>query len=319
MAGDKTKEKVKMTKKIKDSGPTARLISPEAVAKALGAEEITDPKVIAGLKLIRKAALGPAGGGHELGCDDIAVMIADKLLGNNAPLHLRRPQAEELSGLTREQLLELMNIKKFPLPAKVRRKIVASIGETIVSRMEKRWQLAESVASAEREGRYEATEHATGILLRNMLNEAVQQGIYKGMGEILDLVYEKVRRKLRHTDFKIRSWYPAGYQGYEKPEDVTDITVDTKTKRATLECKDGHSIEFGFDPKGRYNEWARSARIATPEEMEFVARHQAIRDKLVQAHRAGEITDKDFDAALQKDLKICEKELRRRWKELQRK
>ncbi|MGD0281789.1 MAG: hypothetical protein ABSB95_05455 [Dissulfurispiraceae bacterium] len=190
-------------KTIRNLGPTERLIKPEAFAKALGAEEIKDPKVIAKLKHIREDSLG----------------------------HRSRDE---------------------------------------------------------------------------------------GLGDIYNQVWEKIRKKLRHTDFKIHLWVPGGYRGNERADDIVDITVDTKEKKAKVKCKDGHIIEFGYDPEGRFYAWAHGAKVLTPEEAKFFVERQAIRDKLIEDHRSGKITDKAFEAAMDKDSKICDKELRRRWKELQK-
>ncbi len=141
----------------------------------------------------------------------------------------------------------------------------------------------------------------------------------EGLGEIYNQVYEKIEKKLRHAEFKIHSCVPFGYRGFESLVDVVDITVDTKEKIAKVKCKDGNIIEFGYDPDGRFNDWAYGAKVWTPEEAEFFKERQTIRDKLLKDNKAGKITDKEFDAAMDKDRKICDKELRRRWKEIQEK
>jgi hypothetical protein len=137
--------------------------------------------------------------------------------------------------------------------------------------------------------------------------------------EIYSRVWEKIETKLGHKDFKIHPLLPAGYRGDEKPEDIASINVHAKNKKVTVEFKDGHEIEVGFDPEGRYNEWAHGARVATPEEREASAKRQAARDKLIEAHRRGEMSDKAFDEAIEREWQKGEKELRKRWKEMHRK
>ncbi len=188
---------------IKDVGPTTRLISSEAFAKALGGEVITDPKEIARLRRIRPAFLGGGTGrSDEAGCEDLstlqyydiaaarihlgrlvssvaasgkavmvgkhgkpivviepfedyelgegyvpelAIMIAEHLLGRKAPFHLRRPQAEEIAKLPLEKIAFLLKIDRMPIDPELRRQIVVELGdEVVISRFEKRYDLAES-------------------------------------------------------------------------------------------------------------------------------------------------------------------------------
>ena len=94
----------------------------------------------------------------------IAVDITERLFGES-PLHLKRPQAVELSKLTLGQLQVIARIKRFPIPKRTRDKIVSELeSEELVKRMEKRWRMASAVISAKKEGLYEAAEHATGML-----------------------------------------------------------------------------------------------------------------------------------------------------------
>lgn len=96
----------------------------------------------------------------QLACD-----ITEKLFGE-APLHLRRPQAAELSNLTLGQLHVIAQIETFPIPKRLRNKIIAELGnEELIKRMEKRLRIAKTIHDAEKEGLYEAAEHATGIML----------------------------------------------------------------------------------------------------------------------------------------------------------
>jgi addiction module HigA family antidote len=94
----------------------------------------------------------------------LASDITEKLFGE-APLHLKKPQVDELTKLDQQQLLLIAQIKRFPISKSLRGKIVSALGsEILITRMEKRWRIASAVISAEREGLYEAAEHATGML-----------------------------------------------------------------------------------------------------------------------------------------------------------
>ena len=152
---------VKRAKTIKVKGSIQKLISPAEFAKALGAEE-TNRKINTkqdpiSLFILRQGLLNNES-------VRLAVDITERLFGE-APLHLKRPQAVELSKLTLGQLQVIARIKRFPIPKRTRDKIVDALeSEELVKRMEKRWRMASSVISAEKEGLYEAAEHATGML-----------------------------------------------------------------------------------------------------------------------------------------------------------
>src|SRR5271169_676267 len=138
----------------------------------------------------------------------------------------------------------------------------------------------------------------------------------EGLMEIYSEVQNRLKKKLRHNDFKILLWVPDGYRGNEKAEDVVDITVNTKDKTVRVEFKDWHEIVFHYDPKGRYNEWAFGSRSVTPEEAKILNKLQEARDKLIDAHRRGDMSDKDFETAMEKESKKGERHLRKRWKEI---
>jgi antitoxin (DNA-binding transcriptional repressor) of toxin-antitoxin stability system len=94
----------------------------------------------------------------------LACIISEKLLGH-APLHVKRPQIEELSKLSRKQLFVLMEIERFPLSAAVRKKVLKELGDPIIiERIEKRRKIADSILAAKKAGLFEASEHATGML-----------------------------------------------------------------------------------------------------------------------------------------------------------
>jgi len=94
----------------------------------------------------------------------LAHNIAYKLLGDDAPLHLVNPQIEELVTLDTKQLAAMNDIESLPIAAELRQKLVARVGERIITRLEKRCLLAASVAEAKRKGLYEAAEHAMSLI-----------------------------------------------------------------------------------------------------------------------------------------------------------
>lgn len=93
----------------------------------------------------------------------LACLISKKLL-SNAPLHIIKPQIAELARLNKEQLFALMDIEKFPLPPATRKKVLLKVSSVVLERLEKRRQIADSILEAKREGLYEVSEHATGLL-----------------------------------------------------------------------------------------------------------------------------------------------------------
>lgn len=90
----------------------------------------------------------------------MANAIISKLF-DNTPLHLKVSQLKEFEGLNRNQLVDLMDVDKLPIPEKLRTRLVKSIGERIISRLEKRLNIAKEIRKAQREGLYEAAEHHT--------------------------------------------------------------------------------------------------------------------------------------------------------------
>ncbi len=95
--------------------------------------------------------------------DQLACIISERLL-KDAPMHILRPQIEELARLEREELFALMDIDKFPLPREVRKRVLAKLkNPEILKRLEKRRKIVDSILAAKRDGLYEASEHATGL------------------------------------------------------------------------------------------------------------------------------------------------------------
>lgn len=137
----------KRAKTIKVKGPIQKLIDPAEFAKALGAEktniEINTNQDPMSLFISRQGLMNNA-------TAQLAVDITERLF-SEAPLHLKRPQIVELSKLSIEQLAAMMEIERIPIQPALRQKLVDKVGETIITRLEKRFRLAASVAKASEE------------------------------------------------------------------------------------------------------------------------------------------------------------------------
>ena len=89
----------------------------------------------------------------------LAFLVVDQLMGD-APLHLRRPQLDELSVLPKADLVLLLGVEKLPLSkvrqAELERKL--SNAEAL-RRLLRRSEIARSIRRAREDGLYEAAEH----------------------------------------------------------------------------------------------------------------------------------------------------------------
>ncbi|MDD5307035.1 MAG: hypothetical protein PHU25_06910 [Deltaproteobacteria bacterium] len=94
----------------------------------------------------------------------LAFMIVENLLGD-APLHIRNPQLAELTQLDKDDLLLLAGIEKLPLGKAQEKELRESLTESkVLDRLIKRHQIAGAIASAQKEGLYEAAEHLTSSI-----------------------------------------------------------------------------------------------------------------------------------------------------------
>lgn len=94
----------------------------------------------------------------------LAFTIVENLLGN-APPHIRNPQLEELYRLKKEDLLLLASIENLPLDDDKEKELRKSLCEpTALDRLIKRHHIAAAIASAQKEGLYESSEHMTNSI-----------------------------------------------------------------------------------------------------------------------------------------------------------
>ena len=91
----------------------------------------------------------------------LAFMIVENLL-EGAPKHIRNPQLEELTHLSKDDLLLLTRVEKLPLDASTEGMLKEHLSDLrILDRLLKRHQIAAAIASAQKEGLYEAAEDMT--------------------------------------------------------------------------------------------------------------------------------------------------------------
>jgi len=91
----------------------------------------------------------------------LAFFVVENLLAS-APLHIRRPQIEELQGASKKDLLLLARIEKLPLNRRRDGELRKSLDDAkLLDRLLKRHRIARTIASAQKEGLYEAAEHQT--------------------------------------------------------------------------------------------------------------------------------------------------------------
>jgi hypothetical protein len=112
------------------------------------------------------ALLLPYGRFEPLVRDDyrskLAFLVVDYLMGD-APPHIRKPQIEELSRLPRSDLLLLLDIEQLPLKKERERELSSKLEHPLaLQRLQRRFQIARTIAEARREGLYEASENLTG-------------------------------------------------------------------------------------------------------------------------------------------------------------
>jgi len=91
----------------------------------------------------------------------LAFIVVENLLGD-APRHIRSPQIEELTLASKDDLLLLARMEKLPLDRRVERDLRKNLGDRqVLDRLLKRHQIARVIASAQKEGLYEAAEDLT--------------------------------------------------------------------------------------------------------------------------------------------------------------
>lgn len=106
----------------------------------------------------------------------LAFMIVENLL-RGAPKHIRNPQIEELKNLSKDDLLLLARVEKLPLDKHTERVLKKELSDLrILDRLLKRHQIATAIASAKKEGLYEAAEDLTGRVNLGSETEDASQG-----------------------------------------------------------------------------------------------------------------------------------------------
>ncbi len=91
----------------------------------------------------------------------LAFMIVENLL-SGAPRHIINPQIQELISSTKDDLLLLARIETLPLDQHTESEIRKSLtNDKILDRLLKRHHIASAIASAEKDGLYEASEDLT--------------------------------------------------------------------------------------------------------------------------------------------------------------
>jgi hypothetical protein len=92
----------------------------------------------------------------------MAFFIVENLLAG-APLHIRKPQIEELAHASKDDLLLLARVEKLPMDRRTEDSLRKSLGDArLLDRLLKRSRIALAIAAARAEGLYEAAEDLTG-------------------------------------------------------------------------------------------------------------------------------------------------------------
>ena len=92
---------------------------------------------------------------------ELARMIVENLLGG-APKHIRSPQIEELTRLSKDDLLLLARVEELPLGQPSERELRKKLSDVgLLDRLFKRHRIASAIASAKKKGLYETAEDLT--------------------------------------------------------------------------------------------------------------------------------------------------------------
>jgi len=91
----------------------------------------------------------------------LAFVIVENLL-QDAPLHIRSPQVEELRALPKADLLLLAGIEQLPLSEQAHQDLEARLANPeALRRLVKRFELTQAISRAREQGLYEVAEHRT--------------------------------------------------------------------------------------------------------------------------------------------------------------
>jgi len=89
----------------------------------------------------------------------LAFLLVDALFGD-APMHLRKPQLDELAGLPRQDLLTLLTIEELPLSGPQQAALERRLQKPeALRRLCRRFEIARTIRDASREGLYDVSEH----------------------------------------------------------------------------------------------------------------------------------------------------------------
>ena len=214
--------------------------------------------------------------------------IAEKLFGE-APLHLKRPQVDELAKLSLKQLVLIARITGFPIDPALREKIVTALkGENIIKRMERRSRFAKVISDAERDGLYEAAEHATGEVLRDLLEDTALQNRY------VEIAFERYPIEVKK---KGKLWI-AGCPGLDiysqgATKDKARETFDEAARLFIESCSSRGTLAEAIkdaDPANLCVSCHLAEKLKDPKFKKAYEREKAITDKKVQASKGDEFS-----------------------------
>jgi hypothetical protein len=87
-----------------------------------------------------------------------------EFLFNGAPQHLKTAQLSEIEALPLDNAIHVLTIRSLPIDAVKREKLTKLLGKKFLERLEKRYEVAQVIKKAEKEGLYDIIEHTTGVI-----------------------------------------------------------------------------------------------------------------------------------------------------------
>lgn len=81
-----------------------------------------------------------------------------------APGHIKAAQLSDVENLSVDKLIHFLKIDSLPLEPEQRSELSEILGEKFIERLEKRYEVAQVIINAEKEGLYEMVEHTTGMI-----------------------------------------------------------------------------------------------------------------------------------------------------------
>ena len=219
---------------------------------------------------------------------ELVLDITEKLFGE-ATLHLKKPQIAELAKLDIQQLLLIAQIKRFPIPKSLRSKIISSLGsDNLVVRMEKRWRIASIIVSAEREGLYDAAEHATGEVVRDLLEDTALQNRYVEIALDRYPIEVKKKGKLWIASCPGLDFYSQGATKDKARENLNEairLFIESCSSRGTL----AEAVK-NTDPLNLCVSCHLAEKLKDPTFKKAYEREKAIIDKKIQTSKGVEFS-----------------------------